>query len=75
MENRKIVIFGCKNTTRYLINSLSDKFKISQIITISSEKNNKINLIKTFQRRFRQDLINGKIDQECLLIIKNLLKS
>ena len=44
MENRKIVIFGCKNTTRYLINSLSDKFKISQIITISSEKNNKINV-------------------------------
>ena len=27
-----------------------------------------------FQRRFRQDLINGKIDQECLLISKNLIK-
>ena len=32
------------------------------------------NVTKTFQRRFRQDLINGKIDQECLLISVNLLK-
>jgi len=29
---------------------------------------------KTFQRRFRQELIDGKIDQECLLISANLLK-
>jgi N-acetylmuramoyl-L-alanine amidase len=29
---------------------------------------------KSFQRRFRQGLINGKIDRECLLISKNLLK-
>jgi len=29
---------------------------------------------KAFQRRFRQQLINGKIDQECLLISKNLIK-
>ena len=32
-------------------------------------------LIIAFQRRFRQDLINGKSDKECLLISKNLLKS
>ena len=31
-------------------------------------------LVKTFQRRFRQQLVNGKIDQECLLISANLLK-
>ena len=31
-------------------------------------------VIRAFQRRFRQELINGKIDQECLLISKNLLK-
>jgi N-acetylmuramoyl-L-alanine amidase len=29
---------------------------------------------KAFQRRFRQELINSKIDQECLLISKNLIK-
>ena len=32
-------------------------------------------LTSAFQRRFRQELVNGKIDQECLLITKNLLKS
>jgi len=37
-------------------------------------KNNQVLLIKAFQRRFRQELINGKIDQECLLISKNLIK-
>ena len=31
-------------------------------------------LIFAFQRRFRQELINGKIDQECLLISQNLAK-
>mgnify|MGYP000076497595 CR=1 FL=1 len=32
-------------------------------------------LAKTFQRRFRQELVNGKIDQECLIISKNLIKA
>ena len=31
-------------------------------------------VIKAFQRRFRQEIINGVIDQECLLISKNLIK-
>ncbi|WP_435087842.1 N-acetylmuramoyl-L-alanine amidase [Candidatus Pelagibacter bacterium nBUS_29] len=30
--------------------------------------------VSAFQRRFRQELINGKIDQECLLIGQNLAK-
>ena len=38
------------------------------------KKKNLIFVIKAFQRRFRQDLVNGKIDKECLLISKNLLK-
>jgi N-acetylmuramoyl-L-alanine amidase len=33
-----------------------------------------IYVIKAFQRRFRQELVNGKIDKECLLISENLLK-
>ncbi|MDC3349421.1 N-acetylmuramoyl-L-alanine amidase [Candidatus Pelagibacter ubique] len=32
-------------------------------------------LIKSFQRRFRQELIDGKIDQESLLINKSLIKA
>ena len=31
-------------------------------------------LTKNFQRRFRQELVNSKIDQECLLISKSLIK-
>ena len=38
-------------------------------------KSKKVNLIKAFQRRYRQSLINGKIDKECLLISQNLLKN
>ena len=30
-------------------------------------------VVKAFQRRFRPELINGKIDQECLLISQNLI--
>ena len=32
-------------------------------------------LIMAFQRRFRQELINGIIDEECLIISRNLLKN
>ena len=32
-------------------------------------------ITKAFQRHFRQGLINGISDQECLEISKNLLKS
>ena len=35
--------------------------------------NSKI-LATAFQRRYRQDLINGKFDQECLMISKSLIK-
>ena len=31
-------------------------------------------LIEAFQRRYRQNLIDGKVDQECLLISQNLVK-
>ena len=32
-------------------------------------------LAKTFQRRFRQELVDGNIDRECLIISKNLIKA
>ena len=31
-------------------------------------------VIKAFQRRYRRELVNGRIDKECLLISKNLIK-
>ena len=36
-------------------------------------RKNKKCLTLAFQRRFRQSLVNGRIDKECLLISKNLL--
>ncbi len=48
-------------------------FKIGYFTNILG-KEKKIQLIKSFQRRFRQKLINGKIDLECLLIAKTLSK-
>tara|TARA_B100001121_G_C18527093_1_gene544149 strand:+ start:131 stop:757 length:627 start_codon:yes stop_codon:yes gene_type:complete len=41
---------------------------------ILQKKNNSL-LVRAFQRKFRQELVNGKIDRECLLISKNLTKS
>ena len=40
-----------------------------------SSINKKKLLVKAFQRRFRQALVNGISDQECLILSKNLLKS
>ena len=54
---------------------MSNLYKIGYI-RFSKKKyyfNKKI-LIKAFQRHYRQELINGISDQECLLISKNLLK-
>jgi len=51
-------------------------FKVgySKKITKGSSKNRYLrDLTKAFQRRFRQELINGIIDQECLYIVKNLI--
>ena len=39
-----------------------------------SLKKKRQDLTKAFQRKFRQELINGKVDKECLLISKSLAK-
>ena len=38
----------------------------------SKNKFDQSNLIKAFQRRFRQAMVNGKVDKECFLISKTL---
>ena len=55
---------------------LKNLYKIGylRLLSKATHKNKKL-LIKAFQRRFRQELINGIIDKECLLISKNLTKS
>jgi len=47
---------------KFLYNSNFNHISFDQIIS------------KAFQRRFRPEIVNGKIDQECLLISQNLLK-
>lgn len=52
-------------------------FKIGYSKKISKNQNKNSYLrdvTKAFQRRFRQELIDGKIDRECLFIYKNLIK-
>ena len=47
---------------KFLYNSNFNHISFDQIIS------------KAFQRRFRPEIVNGKIDQECLLISQNILK-
>ena len=41
---------------------------------LNGRKSNLTKTIKSFQRRYRKDLINGIIDKECLIIAKNISK-
>ncbi len=54
---------------------LKNLYKIgyNDVRKFKSHKNIKY-LTLAFQRRFRQSLVNGKVDKECLLISKNLIK-
>ena len=58
----------------YFFNNL---FKIGYLKKIPKNINKAsylMDVAKAFQRRFRQELIDGKIDRECLFICKNLIK-
>mgnify|MGYP003344302030 CR=1 FL=1 len=56
-------------------NFLKNLYKIGYSRVLNKDKNKNIKLLtKAFQRRFRPSLINGIIDQECLLISKNIAK-
>jgi len=73
MKNRKLKI--SKIEENIFFNNL---FKIgySKEYPKDKDKNKYLReLTKNFQRRFRQELVNGKIDQECLLISKSLIKA
>ena len=72
IKNRKVKI--SKVDKKLFFKNL---FKIGYSKKIQQNVNNTNyfnNITKTFQRRFRQELVNGKIDRECLLISANILK-
>ena len=67
---RKIKISSKIEKTKFIQNLY--KIGYNKLKGFQFCKNEKF-LIKAFQRRFRQDLVDGKIDKECFLISKNLL--
>ena len=60
---------------KHKIDHRQKKIFINNLHKIGYSDCKNIFLIKAFQRRFRQGLIDGKIDKECFVISKNLLKS
>ena len=71
------------NNRKHKINKVEESIFFNNMFKIGyskeypkndSKKKYLIELAKTFQRRFRQELVDGKIDQECLLISKSLVK-
>ena len=76
LNNRKLICLRRKTITvkeTSLFMKKLKKFGYSYKSTIIKKKikYNRL-LVKAFQRRFRPELIDGNIDQECLLIINNL---
>ncbi len=58
------------------INFLKNLYKIGYSKILNKNRNKNIKLLTSaFQRRFRQDMVNGIIDEECLLISQNLTKN
>ena len=76
LDQKKIKKFREKNLTTRIDENLFlknlHKIGYNDIERFKSHKNIKY-LTLAFQRRFRQSLVNGRIDKECLLISKNLL--
>ncbi len=73
-KNRKIKINSLKKKI-FIKNLIKIGYPIKKIkpLKLNSKKYLKL-IIMAFQRRFRQELINGKIDEECLLISQNLVE-
>ena len=68
--NRKII----KKFRKENISSKDENIFIKNLYKFGYSKHYKKHIVKAFQRKFRQDLIDGKIDKECFVISKNLLK-
>ena len=69
LKKMRLVKIGDKEKEKFFKNL--SRIGYNKVPLLSKDQNNKI-LTKAFQRRYRQALINGKIDKECLLISKNL---
>ena len=63
-----------KNEKEFFFDNLVKIGYLKKILKNPNKDSYLKKVIITFQRRFRQELVDGKIDQECLLISTNLLK-
>ena len=76
LNQKKLINYRSKNVSDFEKNTfIENLYKIGYSKNLIN-KNTKLNKILTiaFQRRFRQELINGKIDKECILICENISK-
>ena len=71
-ENRMLKV--TKINKKYFLNNLFKMGYSKKTPKMMNKEKYLIFVIKAFQRRYRQELISGKIDKECLLISQNLLK-
>ena len=87
LSKRKIGIWHSLNSRKLMrtrnqrITEIQKNYFIKNLYKLGYAKNLNKKKIKysnlltfAFQRRFRQELINGIIDEECLIISKNLIK-
>ena len=68
------------NKLRGKKNNIENKFFLKKLkkfgyFVKTSKKNEFKKIVKSFQRRFRPELVDGKIDRECFEIIKSLISS
>ncbi len=68
------------NKLRGKKNNIENKFFLKKLKKFgyfikTSKKNEFKKIVKSFQRRFRPELVDGKIDRECFEIIKSLISS
>ena len=66
---RKISLISKIEEKSFITNLLKIGYRNIDLKKLSTNKL----VVKAFQRRFRQQLVNGKIDRECFLISKNLI--
>ena len=74
MKEQKLKKFRSKKISNIEIHTFIKYLNKIGYLTKNLKNNQKIRLVKSFQRRFRQKLINGKIDKECLIIAEKMSK-
>ena len=74
MKEQKLKKFRSKKISNIEIITFIKYLSKIGYLTKNLKNNQKTKLFKSFQRRFRQKLINGKVDKECLIIAEKMSK-